>query len=300
MNHPDLNLLIALDILLEEQSVVAAARRMNLSPPAMSRTLTRIRETVGDPILVRAGRGLVPTVRALELRDLVRTTAETAVGLLQLGSIDNLQDIERQFIIRANDVFVMSYGERLLKRLQSQAPKITLKFTVEHDLDDNALREGRIDLWIGASNALDPEVKVQHLFTTKFIGLAHKDHPIFNDEITPESFAKYDQVNVSRKGLSAGPIDIELNKLGLNRKVAIISPSFTMALFTLTGSHLIMPIPTYSLFGLEKLETKLKSFPLPLNLETFMIRQAWHPRLHNDAIHKWLRSCILEICQENH
>ena len=105
MQIPDLNLLVALNVLLEEGSVVGAARRMNLSAPAMSRTLTRIREVLNDPILVRSGRGLVPTPRALELREQVRGVVELAHGIFTQSQNRDLRELERTFSIRANDVF---------------------------------------------------------------------------------------------------------------------------------------------------------------------------------------------------
>jgi DNA-binding transcriptional LysR family regulator len=298
MKYPDLNLLVALDILLEEQSVAGAARRMNLSAPAMSRTLSRIRETVGDPILVRAGKRLVPTARALELQDLVRKTSETAVGLLQVGSTTRLDDLDRQFTLRANDVFFIAYGGKLLQQLRAKAPKVTLRLRSETEIDDQALREGRIDLWVGASNALDPEAQVQTLFTTRFVAIAQRDHPIFDGEITAERFAAYDHINISRRGVNSGPIDVRLSELGLSRTVAVVAPTFLMGLPLLPGSRLIMPAPEHLVWGLASLDSSIRAFEIPLRLEPFAIRQAWHPRQDNDAVHRWLRSTIHAVCRE--
>lgn len=298
MKFPDLNLLIALDVLLEEQSVAGAARRMDLSAPAMSRTLSRIRETVGDPILVRAGKRLVPTARALELRDLVRKTTESAVGLLQLSSISDPADLQRQFTLRANDVFVAAFGEKLLRALRSKAPNVTLRLRAENEVDDDALREGRIDLWIGATNALDAEVQVQTLFSTRFVALAHRDHPIFGAPITAERFAAYEHVNISRRGVNSGPIDAKLADLGLRRTVALVAPTFATGIFSLPGSKLIMPAPEHMVWGLGGLQSNLRAFTIPLKLDAFPVRQAWHPRLDNDAVHRWLRGTIQQVCRE--
>lgn len=297
MKYPDLNLLIALDILLEEQSVAAAARRLNLSAPAMSRTLARIRSTVGDPILVRAGRKLVPTARALELRMLVRRTSEAAVGLLQHGSIETIDKLERQFTIRANDVFAAAFGGRLLAALRAKAPKVSLRLRAETDQDDEALREGRIDLWISATKALDPEVRVQTLFTTHFLGLADRDHPIFSGEVTAERFAAYEHINISRRGVNAGPIDTKLADLGLSRTIAMVAPTFLAGMFALPGSKLIMPAPVHMAWSLSAMDTRIRSFPIPLKLDSFPMRQAWHPRLDNDAVHRWLRATVAEVCK---
>jgi DNA-binding transcriptional LysR family regulator len=298
MRYPDLNLLIALDILLEEQSVAAAARRLNLSAPAMSRTLSRIRATVGDPILVRAGRKLVPTARALELRELVRKTSESAVGLLQPGAIERLEQLERQFTIRTNDVFAAAYGGRLLTALRTKAPGVSLRLRAETDQDDEALREGRIDLWVGSSTALDPEVRVQTLFHSHFLALADQDHPIFRGEITAERFAAYEHINISRRGVNAGPIDAGLMDLGLRRTIAMVAPTFVTGMFALPGSKLIMPTPNHMVWSLAALNSRIKTFQIPLKLEHYPVRQAWHPRVDNDAVHRWLRTTVVEVCKE--
>lgn len=298
MKYPDLNLLVALDILLEEQSVAAAARRLDLSAPAMSRTLSRIRATMGDPILVRAGRKLVPTARALELQALVRKTSESAIGLLQPSSVETMETLERQFTIRTNDVFSSAYAGRLLTTLRARAPKVTLRLRAETDQDDEALREGRIDLWIGSSTELDPEVRVQTLFTSYFLALADKDHPIFDGEITAERFAAYEHINTSRKGVYTGPIDARLMDLGLRRTIAMVVPTFVTGMFALPGSKLIMPTPEHLVWSLMAFDSRIRAFRIPLKLERYAVRQAWHPRLDNDAVHRWLRSTVLEVCRQ--
>ncbi len=147
MATPDLNLLIALDALLTEGSVAGAARRMNLSAPAMSRTLGRIRDALGDPVFVQSGRNMVPTPRALEMRERVRQAVEDASSLLVPGMDVDLTGIERRFSVRANDIFVGMYGGQLLDAMNRDMPRATLRFTPEEDdLDGEALRSGRIDL----------------------------------------------------------------------------------------------------------------------------------------------------------
>src|SRR5471032_900785 len=188
MQLPDMNLLVALDALLDEGSVVGAARRMNLSPAAMSRALTGVREAIGDPILVRAGRGLVPTPKALALRDQVRDVVEQAALLFRSADEVQLSTLQRRFSIRANDFFVGVYGGKLFDTLERQAPHCELRFVPEGDGDDEALREGRIDLSISNNRPSMPEVKVQNLFSTHFVGLARNDHPLFDEEITAERY----------------------------------------------------------------------------------------------------------------
>ncbi|MGH8463113.1 MAG: LysR family transcriptional regulator, partial [Pseudomonas sp.] len=201
MQIPDMNLLVALDALLDEGSVVGAARRMNLSPAAMSRTLGRIRDAIGDPILVRAGRGLVPTPRALALHEQVRALVEQAGLVFRSRDEVDLSTLDRAFNIRTNDLFIALYGAQLLHMMHEQAPHTVLRFVPEGGTDDDAvLRDGRTDLIVSSTIDLGPEIKVQSLFNTIYVGLARQDHPIFDSEITPERFAAYPQISVSRRG----------------------------------------------------------------------------------------------------
>ncbi|NWL75363.1 LysR family transcriptional regulator [Pseudomonas taiwanensis] len=297
MSLPDLNLLVALDVLLDEGSVAGAARRMHLSAPAMSRTLARIRDAVGDPILVRAGRGLVPTPRALELREQVRELVEQASGLFHSRDVD-LSSLTRQFNVRTNDIFMVCYGGRLFELMRQEAPGAVLRFVPEIDGDDDAMRAGRIDLIVGASDKLTPEIKSQGLFECRFNGLVRQGHPIFEAPITPERFAAFDQISVSRRGLVRGPIDQALDDLGLSRRVGLISPSFFSAVLALHDSDLILPMPDPVISVCERLGLPLRSFAIPLPLEQVRVRQSWHPRFDNDSAHRWLRRLIKRCCEE--
>src|SRR5262245_7000404 len=120
MARPDLNLLVTLDVLLAEGSVAAAARRLRLSPSAMSRALARLRRTTGDPLLVRAGRGLVPTPRALELRGRVVPLVQDAEAVLRPVEILDLKQLVRTFTLRTSDGFVESFGPVLIARLAKE------------------------------------------------------------------------------------------------------------------------------------------------------------------------------------
>src|SRR3954451_12317646 len=128
MATPDLNLLVTLDVLLAEGSVARAARRLRLSPSAMSRALARLRETTGDPLLVRAGRGLVPTPRALELRERVGQLVQDAEEVLRPAEAPDLARLVRTFTLRTSEVFVENFGPRLIARAGGEAPGVQLRF----------------------------------------------------------------------------------------------------------------------------------------------------------------------------
>jgi DNA-binding transcriptional LysR family regulator len=296
MPLPDMNLLIALDALLEEGSVVGAARRMHLSPAAMSRTLTRIREALGDPVLVRAGRGLVPTPRALALQAQVRSLVEQATEVFQARDEVDMSTLARCFNVRSNDVFFGAFGGRLVDALRIHAPDSTLRFAPEGEGDDDALREGRIDLHVTARRNFGPEIKVQQLLTTRFVALARGDHPIFDAPITPQSFVRYDHVSVSRRGRPHGPIDLALERLGLSRRVTLTTPNFHSAIFSTASSDRIVSLPETVLWGLRELGLRMRPFVIPLEFEPVQVVQAWHPRFDKDLAHRWLRQTVKEIC----
>jgi len=128
MSKPDLNLLVTLDVLLAERSVARAAQRLRLSPSAMSRALTRLRETTGDPLLVRAGRGLVPTPRALELRERVSQLVQGGEAVLRPAEKLNLKQLVRTFTLRTSDGFVENFGPDLVARIGDEAPGVRLCF----------------------------------------------------------------------------------------------------------------------------------------------------------------------------
>lgn len=297
MKSLDLNLLLTLDVLIQEGSVVGAARRLNLSTPAMSRSLARIRDAVGDPVLVRSGRGLAPTPRALELREQVRNVVEQAQAVFTAFSQDiNLATLTRVFTLRANDVFVGGYGGRLREHLRRHAPRTVLRFVSEGEEDTDAL-SGDADLYIGSSQKFGADIKVQSLFTTSFCGLARNEHAIFKGDITPQRFAACDHVSVSRRGRSQGPIDLALADMGLARHVSLITPTFHAAIFALADSDLLLPsMPEHLIPGVKRLGLPLRAFPVPVPLAPVTVVQAWPPRLDSDPAHRWLRQTIKQVC----
>nr|WP_254427772.1 LysR substrate-binding domain-containing protein [Stenotrophomonas bentonitica] len=263
----------------------------------MSRTLGRIREALGDPVLVRAGRGLAPTPRALQLREQVRGVIEQAHLVFNAGREVDMMTLERTFSIRANDVFVGTYGGRMRELFKAQAPCSVLRFVPEGDGDDDAMEQGRIDLHISAAGKLSADTKVQNLFSTSFFGAAHEAHPIFAGEITAERFVAFDHIAVSRRGRWYGPIDEDLEALGLSRRVAQIMPTFHSAIFAAADSDLILPqMPSVMLARLERLGVPLRLFELPIPVRSAIVVQAWHPRLDSDLAHRWLRRSIKAMC----
>ncbi|WP_292091054.1 LysR family transcriptional regulator, partial [Mesorhizobium sp.] len=201
MSHPDLNLLVTLDVLLTEGSVARAARRLRLSPSAMSRALARLRETTGDPLLVRAGRGLVPTPRALELRERVGQLVQDAEAVLRPVETLELKRLVRTFTLRNLDGFVENFGPYLIARVGQQAPGVRLRFVLKPDKDNTPLRDGSVDLETGVvGKTTGPEVRAQALFRDRFVGVVRMGHPLCKLTITPALYAAGRHILISRRG----------------------------------------------------------------------------------------------------
>jgi DNA-binding transcriptional LysR family regulator len=294
MPTPDLNLLVALNVLLREGSVARAAQRLRLSPSATSRALERLRKTTGDPLLVRAGRGLVPTRRAIELRDQVgRLVQDAEAALRPIEKID-IKNLVRTFTLRISEGFVESFGPGLVARVNEEAPGVRLRFMQKSDRDSTLLRDGIVDLETGVVGmATGPEVRTQSLFRDRFVGAVRMGHPLGRGKITPARYAAGKHILVSRRGLETGPIDEALRQLGLERKVVTVVGGFSAALALARGSDLIASVPQRHTGNLR---TEMHSFLLPGSMPEITVSLLWHPRMDADPAHRWLRRCVRDAC----
>jgi len=290
----DLNLLVTLDVLLAEGSVARAAQRLRLSPSAMSRSLARLREATGDPLLVRAGRGLVPTPRALELRERVGRLVEEGKAVLRPAETLDLARLVRTFTLRTRDGFVENFGPALIARVGEEAPGVRLRFLQKIDRDSRPLRDGTVDLETGiVGKEIGPEVRAQALFRDRFIGVVRKGHPLCRGKITPARYAAGRHISVSRQGLDRGRIDDALEPLGLARQIAATVGGFATALALARGSDLIANVPERHTGNLR---SGMHSFPLPVPVPEVTVSLLWHPRLDADPAHRWLRGHVRDIC----
>lgn len=306
MNKPDLNLLLALDALLCEQSVVGAARRLKLSSSAMSRTLSRLRSVTGDPLLVRAGRNMVLTPYAQSIQERTQHTAREAQSILrpEFTQLDSTS-LERTFTLRTNDGFVAAFAPLLLAKVAQEAPLVQLHFAPKPEKSARDLRAGLIDLEIGVlTDDMGPEILIQALFQDHFIGVIHKHHPLAQaTEITIEEYIAFPHIITSRGGLVTGPVDKALAELGLQRHITAVVPSFNAALSIAMASELIALVPAsfayhHPLLNHTGTSAMLKIFELPLETPSITVSQMWHPRLQVDPEHRWFRDLVRTVCQE--
>lgn len=295
MSTPDLNLLVTLDVLLSEGSVAGAARRLRLSPSAMSRALARLREATGDPLLVRAGRALVPTPRALELQERVGWLVAESTAALRPTAPPDMARLTRTFTLRTSEGFVETFGPALIARVAAEAPAVRLRFVPKPSRDSEPLRDASVDLETGVvGKASGPELRSRALFRDRFIGVVREGHPLAQGVITPARYASGRHVAVSRRGLERGPVDEALQALGLERNVATIVGGFATALALARTTDLIATVPERHTGGLR---AGMHGFALPLVLPEVRIALLWHPRMDADPAHRWLRGLVREACR---
>ena len=300
----DLNLLVALDVLLAEGSVTGAARRLGLSASAMSRTLARLRAATGDPLLVRAGRGLVPTPRAAALRDRVHALTRDAQAVLrpQTARLD-LAALEETFTIRADEGFLELLAGPVVAAVARAAPRVCLRFAPKPDKDARPLREGLIDLEIGVLGTSAPEIRTQFLLHDRLVGVARVGHPLLaGAAVTPESYAACNHVVASKDGDTTERIDAALEARGLKRAIRVVVPGYPDAMRIARQSDLVALVPRSCLGNRLTAEPAamagLATFDPPVPTPPFKISAIWHPRLDADPAHRWLRETVMAVCRE--
>jgi DNA-binding transcriptional LysR family regulator len=305
MPEADLNLLIALDALLADGSVAGAARRLGLSASAMSRTLTRLREATGDPLLVRAGRQMVLTPHAEALRQRTQNAVHEARAVLGPATTElDFSTLQRTFTIRSNDGFVEAFGASLIAAATAVAPRVCLRFAPKLEKTAAYLRDGSADLEIGVLSEMGPEVRVQALFRDRFIGVVRRGHPLaMEPEVTAQRYTAFGHVVASRHGRTSGPVDEALAALGLVRTIVAVVPSFPAALAVARASDLVALVPA-SVLDNQSAQQELPAsadthaFELPVTTGEIAVSQMWHPRLEVDPVHRWLRQLTLTVCRE--
>lgn len=290
----DMNLVVALDALLEEGSVTRAAQRLHTSPAAMSRTLARIRRVLDDPVLVRAGQAMVMTPRAAALRGEVHALVERGRAVLAPAGPLDPSTLHRTFTVQASDLLLAEIGEALVGATTRDAPGVTVRFLSEALEDSPALRDGLVDVEVGVIDHVDPETLATEIAAVRLVGAVRAGHPLATGEVTPERFAAAAHIAVSRRGLPRGPVDERLAELGLTRRVALVVPSHTAALLLTRRTDLVCLTPA----GPPPHPLGLHTFPVPLELPARRVGMAWHPRTDADPGHRWFRNRLREAMAE--
>ncbi|GAB6902376.1 LysR family transcriptional regulator [Kineosporia succinea] len=290
----DLNLLTALDALLSEGSVSAAAERSRVSVPSMSRTLARLRRVTGDELLVRSGRGMTLTPRALALRDGIGPVLQQARDLLTPAPELDLARLERTFTLRWHESLVTALGPALVARVREAAPGARLRFLAEPAADTDDVRHTRIDLLAGSSVPALPDLNSVLLGHDELVVVMRAGHPLAAKNLTLQRYARADHLSVSRRGRLRDPVDDVLEKHGVTRDVTVAVPGSAAALDLVATTDLLAVVPR-RVTASSVIARGLVTRPAPVALPPVPLRLYWHRRHDDDQPHAWLRGLVVAV-----
>ncbi|MEU3053436.1 LysR family transcriptional regulator [Streptomyces griseus] len=292
----DLNLLTALDALLEEGSVAGAAARLHVTSPAMSRSLGRIRKATGDQILVRTGRSMTPTPRASAMRAQVHALVQQAHQLLSAERELDLASLDRVFTVRWHDALTAACGTNLTTAVHRQAPGVRLRLSAEPGTDGPELRRGEIDLESSSSVPTLPDVRHRLVGADRLVVAVRPGHPLAEDPMSLERYAAAEHLTVSRRGSLRDPIDDALTSYGLERRVVAAGPTAAFALQLALSTDLVVTLPD-AVTRTARDQLGLVSMAPPLPLPDVPLYLLWHQRYDDDRAHTWLRDLATETVQ---
>lgn len=290
----DLNLLVALDSLLETRSVKRAAARIALSPSATSHALARLRDLLGDPVLVRAGREMVLTPRAESLRPRLRRLLEETDALLRFSDAVDPATLRRAFAIAATDYAEMIAVRAVSDRLAEIAPGVDLHCRALGGDAVDRLRGGDYELAIGVFPELPPDFERAHLLHEEFVCVLRRGHRALRRKLTPEVYAGLDHVLIAPRGQPRGVVDAYLERRGLSRRVARTVATFEVAPRLVASSDFVLTLSRRVADRLAA-ELDLAIREPPIDLPGFDLVMLWHRRMTDDPGHRWLRERLAEV-----
>ena len=308
LNRIDLNLLVYLDALLRERNVTQAANQLNLSQPAMSNGLRRLRELFDDPILVRTSEGMTPTERALELEPVVREVLANIDRAVQPRSAFEPADAHRVFRIMASDYAESTLLPTLLGKLRTLAPGLTLDIMTPSDVSFLDVERGKVDMVINRFDSMPQSFHQIHLWNDSFSCVLSPENPVLQD-FTLENYLKANHVWVSKTGMGVGVgvnaddvqrlgwVDAALNKLGKKRQIRVFTRHYQAAMTMAEQNDLIVTLPTRAaLLKLDNPRVVLRE--PPLEIPPLELKMAWSPLLQHNPANKWLRKLIADTARE--
>jgi DNA-binding transcriptional LysR family regulator len=291
----DLNLLVALNALLEEKSVTRAAARLRITQPAMSHALRRLRALFEDPLLVRTPTGMLPTTRAERLAEPVQHILAAITRTLHGEPAFDPRTVRRTFTISASDYCAFLLLPSMLARVSSSSPGVDL--VVQTGITDHALalEDGRIDVLLGVFDKEARNTYRQRLFQERFVCVVRRDHPQVKQTLHLDDYVRVPHLLIAPRGARPGGyVDDELAKRDGRRRVALTVPHFLLAPHIVASSDLILTVAERIARAFADL-LPLRVVEPPIKLSSFTISQYWHERQHNDPGHVWLRGVIAEV-----
>ena len=288
----DLNLLRVFDALLDTSSVSKAADRLHLSIPATSRALGRLRHAMNDPILVRAGRGMVPTPFAQRSAARVRALLNDADGL-RSNTVGDPATWRRTFTIRINDALSPFLAPRLTRLVAAQSPHVQVRFVAQQSKKVDLLRDGTLDLDVGVADPPPPDVLTSVLFTDVFVAVVSAASVLGRKPtLTLDDLCSVPHVSASRRGLDRGPLDDALERAGHTRHVAAIVPTYAVGALMALEDDMLCLIPSRLASHLQERGVPLRAHQVPVDLPVSVVQQRWHQRVDADPASLWLRDAM--------
>lgn len=290
----DLNLLMTLDTLLVERNVTHAARRLNLSQPAISTRLTRLRDLLGDPLLLPAQRGMIPTERALELQEPLHNALEGVRRVVAENSPFDPSTITATIAIAASDYVQYAILMPLLDVLRRDAPGIKVAWrTIDTSMLDSQMARGDVSLALSTPETAPETLRMRKIYREEYVAIARCDHPAIGRSLDLDSFCALEHVIVSPEGGGfEGPADDALAALGRKRNVALSAPGFLVVPEIVARSDMIALVPSRVAQGRTG---QIRMFDPPMPVTGFDMALIWHDRTTTHPLHRWLRDRITAL-----
>lgn len=288
----DLNLLRVFDAVMDAGSVSSAADRLHLSIPATSRALGRLRHAMNDEILVRAGRGMVPTPFAQRAAAGVKALLEDA-DRLRSDAVGDPSSWRRTFAIRINDALSPVLAPRITRLVATQAPHVQLRFVAQQSKEVDLLRDGTLDLDVGVADPPPPDVLTSVLFTDIFVAVVSSASDLGKKRtLTLDDLCSVPHVSASRRGLDRGPLDDALDRAGYTRRVVATVPTYAVGALMALEDDVVCLIPSRLASHLQERGVPLRAHQIPADLPVSVVHQRWHQRVDADPASVWLRTAV--------
>jgi DNA-binding transcriptional LysR family regulator len=295
----NLNLLIALDVLLAEQNVTQAAKKLFLSQAAMSKNLQQLRDIFKDELLVREKNRMILTNYASLLQPKLHQVLEEIRNLIENGQRFEPSTSQRSFKIGMSDYMSSLLLPKVLEHLQRKAPGIEIiVMPVEYLGDPEAFEKGKYDLALGKIFGDSPSIKKQLLFKDRGVCVLSKKHPLAKKQnISLEEYLNYPHTAVLRTDNPERPriIDEALAKLNVKRQVRISLPYMGPIFQLIEASDSLIGTAPQKIALLHQKHYSILIKPLPFDLQEMKFQIAWHHIHESDLGHTWLRNQIMEI-----
>lgn len=289
----DLNLLVALKMLLEERNVSRAADRLALTQPTVSGMLARLRVLFGDPLFIRTQHGMVPTPRAEALGPALDQLLKDATNLVEPDGF-HPETAQMEFRISANDYMQSTVLVPFIQTLRRKSPKARVAIRNQEVTNiERMLAHGELDLAVTIPEFVAPSLRTLLLYREEYVCAVRQSHPIRSSKVSMKRFLSFDHVLVSPSdGHFHGPVDEALAKHDVKRRVALSVPSFLILLQILQTDDMIALVPKRLL---TRRPHALRLIKPPIEVPGFDVIAAWHSRSQQDPAHQWLRSNLVEV-----